>query len=757
MQVFVANFKLGSSEEDLYEYRSKCLSLLKEKKRDNMCKRFCWTGKGKTYIKTCPMFQDIDVDFPIKTIIKASKEVFNEYFGNRAKSITLKKKSGNKYHVYYTNIFVDKPTLCFLNAEINKRLEQQVIDENCSFPRLEGFNKWKWTKKPVRNKDTGKYDHFGEGHFDKDSYYEPMRTKFSWKQVYKHIYNFNQEPSTLIKPITHKQKQKYVPKIRGGSVIHFKDLDVIDEQLQVINEFELLGSIKKIDDCYMTHIVADCPFREHSCGNHRYIIIDQHKIILKCFCHKCADDFEVLWKKPQPCSIVDSDSEDNDQDNDDKKEDIFDDYNNEAESTAFSFLYQNIDEFNNDYFDIVEYKTIFFKNYSGADNYSAIKEYVENYFFKINDPPCFLDNNGKQVDIKHILNSISFKEIITDKKGKEHEIVSPFIQRWVRDMNIKYYNTYNFYPPPICPPKNKNIYNVFKLDKYWANIQRSTKKSCPKMVYHFEQIICNNDKRVIKYLIAYTYHLIKYPAHNPQIFLVFYSNIKGAGKNTFPYMLSRLMGGIYWDEVEGSEYFKDNSFNGIEDKKILLVINESNAGKKSIVESLKARLTNLRKKINKKHEKEMMILNIIRYILTTNQANSVRIDSGRRFMLNEVNDSKAGDTQYFNELFEEMSNDDCIRAFWDYILDDIDAETKSLIDMGKYNFQNNRPITEYYKEVLVRNLDNFTLFLGYLIYEIDDMNAKIKEGKNNITHITKASNNFYHYTASIMRSRETIL
>ena len=157
--------------------------------------------------------------------------------------------------------------------------------------------------------------------------------------------------------------------------------------------------------------------------------------------------------------------------------------------------------------------------------------------------------------------------------------------------------------------------------------------------------------------------------------LVFYSNIKGAGKNTYPYIVSRLIGGIYWAEVEGDEYFTDNSFNGIEDRKALLIINEGKAGKKSIVERLKARLTNQRKKINKKHEKERQILNIIRYILTTNEANSVNVANDRRWVLVEVNDKMTDNVEYFNELYNEIAKDDCIRSFWDYVLNQIDPQT----------------------------------------------------------------------------------
>ena len=85
MRVFVANFKLGCEVVDLYKYVSKCLSRLNEGKRDNMCKRFCWSARGNDYIKSTVLFQDIDVDCDIDNLVSITKKVIHEYFGIKSK------------------------------------------------------------------------------------------------------------------------------------------------------------------------------------------------------------------------------------------------------------------------------------------------------------------------------------------------------------------------------------------------------------------------------------------------------------------------------------------------------------------------------------------------------------------------------------------------------------------------------------------------------------------------------------------------
>ena len=234
MKVFVANFKLGSEVVDLYEYMSKCLYFLNEGKRDNMCKRFCWSARGINYITSTPLFQDIDIDCDINNVKKITKQVIHEYYGINAKILVLKKKSGNKYHIYYYNVFVDKIMLQFINNEVNKRLNSDIIDTNCSFPRLEGFNKWIWVSKPQKD-NNGSYIHYGKGYYKPNTYYEPINSNFTMGNVYKKIYNFNNELSTVIKPISEKQLKTLTHCITGGKPIDFKQMSITDEQREVLS------------------------------------------------------------------------------------------------------------------------------------------------------------------------------------------------------------------------------------------------------------------------------------------------------------------------------------------------------------------------------------------------------------------------------------------------------------------------------------------------------------------------------------------
>ena len=85
----------------------------------------------------------------------------------------------------------------------------------------------------------------------------------------------------------------------------------------------------------------------------------------------------------------------------------------------------------------------------------------------------------------------------------------------------------------------------------------------------------------------------------------------------------------------------------------------------------------------------------------------------------------------------------------------LDPETKLLIDTGKYNFQVERPLTQYYKDVLVRNTDNFTQFLGYLLFKLCDWDIDtssfVYDAKNTI-YESNDMEFIYKYDASSMRS-----
>ena len=258
----------------------------------------------------------------------------------------------------------------------------------------------------------------------------------------------------MIKPVDTNELERLLPQFTGGKCINYAEMNITDEQQEILSHFEIIGTVKSVDSCCMFNVVVDCPFNDHNGNNHRYIIVDNNKIVLKCHSDKCMNDYHILWKREIKCLF------DNNSDNESDNESECDDSENEPDCSAsdnslnnksdksknndspFAFLYKQIDEFQNSYFNDKKYKRLFYRDFTGNNNYHIIKKYVEQYYFKINNPPCYLDCNGNQISVNHILENISFRE----KDVKNNSInIKPFSRKWCRDIDIKYYDTFGLY------------------------------------------------------------------------------------------------------------------------------------------------------------------------------------------------------------------------------------------------------------------------------------------------------------------------
>ena len=679
------NPKGASKLVDLDKYLIKHINRLNDNHL-NYYSVFGRTYKGKTYIKNTPLFFDVDNGKYNEKFIEDCNELILEYFRIKSNNYVLK-QTLNKYHIYFTDVIVSKKTISIIGQLLIKK--GWDVDTHCftNLTRMEGFTKFK----------DNSWVHGSEY---KNVNNDPINIEF-----YRTIYNFNSKKTKLIKilPVFDNVKK---PKHIRKEVIEIK-INADDEIIEWIKKTYKVLRIYYKNDMVIFHVDISCPnINEKHISNN--VVIEYfpttRNIFLTCTDKNCKK-FRLPLYPPLDtnglCLI-----------------DLIDDID------YFSLISKSLDEFNNVYMNtehFIKLNSLDFGDKDKDNNYPIIKKYIEQFYFKINTPDCYLDTNGNQVNVKHILQNYHCKYNSYKKKDdeiivKQHPLVGSH-GIWTNDIHIRTYDTYGFYPPPLIP--KKNFYNVFKHKQYYSNINRVTEQYPEKMIYHFEEMVCNGDKQLISFFINYMYHLVMYPAQNPQVMIILYSKIVGAGKNTYPYMLKRLMGDVYFDEVEGEQYFNDNKFNEIEYRKILLIINEGSASKKSVVESLKARITNEKKSINRKNEKQIQVINCTRYISTSNQFNSFAfVGKSRRLVGTEVNDSKAGDTNYFNSVYKEIANDECIKGFWNYILDNIDINDKIKIDTNCYNFQNNRPITQYYEDLAVSNTDNFTKFLGYVYDKI---------------------------------------
>ena len=164
---------------DLHQYSTKRLQLLIAQKRDDICKRFCWSARGINYMTTAPMFQDIDVECDITNAIEC-KQIIDKYYGKR--------KNANKYHIYYTNVFVDKLMLNLLIFEL-------IADwKLISLIQTAHFHDWKDSTSGSCDKHTAKYIDSGKGYYEQDSYYQ----------------------SVLIKPVDANELERLLPQFTTG-------------------------------------------------------------------------------------------------------------------------------------------------------------------------------------------------------------------------------------------------------------------------------------------------------------------------------------------------------------------------------------------------------------------------------------------------------------------------------------------------------------------------------------------------------------
>jgi hypothetical protein len=115
------------------------------------------------------------------------------------------------------------------------------------------------------------------------------------------------------------------------------------------------------------------------------------------------------------------------------------------------------------------------------------------------------------------------------KTGEEDEI--SFIKSWLKDGQMRTFEKIDFLPMQTAPTNIFNVfdgYNVLKTN----NNDDATLKFEESFIFKHLKNLCNNDEKVIDYVIKFIARKIKHPYKNTNTALIFKSK-PGAGKNVF--------------------------------------------------------------------------------------------------------------------------------------------------------------------------------------------------------------------------------
>lgn len=210
-------------------------------------------------------------------------------------------------------------------------------------------------------------------------------------------------------------------------------------------------------------------------------------------------------------------------------------------------------------------------------------------------------------------------------------------------------------------------FNVFQGFKYhgFENVGLAN-----KWKEFVKQIICNNREDLYQYVQHWVSYIIRNPGLKTGTALIM-KGLQGIGKGTFSQVLCKLFDGYVAPNITDMNELT-GSFNTAIDGKILCFCNElKNVGEERLAnfDCLKSIITEYDIRYNEKGIPRRDGENNANFIFMTNNAYPVKIEiDDRRYIVFEVNPSKRGDTEYWNNLYSLIENDEFIEAvMFDYL------------------------------------------------------------------------------------------
>lgn len=348
---------------------------------------------------------------------------------------------------------------------------------------------------------------------------------------------------------------------------------------------------------------------------------------------------------------------------------------------------------------------------------------AENLIHKLKDDPLFYDNYKLKFEKTHakiksqsqfigynkytnsyqyykrqnLLDSyehIKVKVIKQDPKTDEYDIYdAPFIQKWLKDSNMKCYDDVDYVPPPHkCSSNIFNLWTCFDMEKI-ENYEKN--EDAIKFFVNHIKILCNHEKEVYDYIIKWIGQMIQYPAIKSAIVPIFIAG-EGTGKGSLKELLKKMLGNK--KVLQTSQPSKDcwGNFNGQMKDSFLVNLDELN--KKEFDgsnDAYKALVSENTININIKGIKSFTIKSCHRFLVTTNNDEPINAKRGdrRNIIITSSNELK-NNKEYFNKFYKYLDDIDAVKSIFEYF--------KSIPDLDKFNTIK-KPITEYQKELEEEN------------------------------------------------------
>jgi hypothetical protein len=353
-------------------------------------------------------------------------------------------------------------------------------------------------------------------------------------------------------------------------------------------------------------------------------------------------------------------------------------------------------------------------------SYNAVTKWFERRNFKVTEWAAYSHINlqGQVIPRSKVQvqtnyeNQFYWRKVVIPETSKAEERVeiqsAPFLKTWFKDDKMRTYEKVDCIPPSktgcVVPPGVYNTWTDFRAAKLSPIPDDQVNKLIEPVISHIRNVICANEEEVHFFLAWLAQHL-QDPAHKTEVGIIL-TGAHGAGKDIIlTWYINFLLGTEVGLQIGRASHILGDHATALQNK-VLCVLDEANyATLKGHIDLVKDVITGKTLQLNPKGKDMFVTRSIVNLLLTTNHDGPIPLDPGdRRWMALECNDSKKGDTAYFDELGKNL-NDRTARAFYQFLLK---------FDLSEYgNFQAKRPHTQIYQEMKESNLSAFHSFLSH--------------------------------------------
>jgi len=327
------------------------------------------------------------------------------------------------------------------------------------------------------------------------------------------------------------------------------------------------------------------------------------------------------------------------------------------------------------------------------------------YIKKTDDEFYFFNENQLKTSYKYLY----YHDVCKDKQGNLSIEKHHFINKWVKDENIRRYDDMEIIPPPLPVPSNiLNMWNDFEYSKEKYELRDLTEEETItnedglNMILNHIKILCNNDDVVTEYFIKWIAHMIKYPA-NKSVCITLISK-QGAGKGTLLRLIETMMGEKKLFQSHNASRDVWGQFNSMMLNAFLVNLDE--LSKKETLDAegrIKGLITEPYIDINIKGKSAMKVRSFHRILITTNKEEPINTThDDRRNTIIRCSDELLNNVRYFEKINKIINNKKVVRCFYDYLMN---------LNVPENFNELEKPVTEYQENLKELSKTTIELFI----------------------------------------------